>query len=1499
MTPVSDRATLTWVKGEMTLALAGARTGLAEYVAATDNVASLQRAQRQLHQATGAVKLIGLRSISCVLEEAEQVLLALRAADVDIDLPTASAALQSAFDAIDDALAKRANGQQEELADLWPVYLALGQARHAADIYEADLFFPTAIAKVPTRSSSAQANNDAALESGRIGALRAQFQRGLLSWLSDADPLPGLMLMRAAALAAEARQTKTIQKDFWWIVAVWLATVAEQPTQFDQRMVRSLTARIERQLRHVHAEVSDRLLRAVLYALTQAKQTRLPEAQQIQQAYALTAQAKLLSQETIGQITLPHSASQTDRLKQLSSQLVKLEQALDIFFRDPTQPSVLLPIEPVLQTLASELHALQESQAYALMQEVTHTIHQLLNAGLPGSASKQTMETLAQKISGLGFYLENLQRDGYADFAQALQPLAAAQPVKPTLSLVPQMIERGQSSASLPDDTVPTPATQALVGASAIVIDQELLEIFLQEADEVVQAQETRIAELQRAPDDIQRLTELRRGFHTLKGSGRMVGLTRLGEVAHALEIVMNLWLRQTRPVTPALFDLLAQSQTHFRQWLTSLRTQAAEPDIQTLLQQAQTVGQAELNALGAMMPFSLTTPDMVHIGSVMISAALYQTFLVEAQTKLDLLEHALKTIESSPSGSIQEPMLRAAHTLTGICGTVQMVSMQALAAALEGALSRLAAHRFPITPHTRTQLTEAVQALQLMYAGIRERATPGDAQPLVSALTLIAPQSSATQQQPAAQDDALDTRLLPLFIQESQELAPQLAANLRGWINAPNDRTWAQAIQRILHTLKGSARMTGAFKVAAKIHALESAVELALHEPATAIQFQPLQHASDEIISDLEALAPAEPAVANHAPAGAPEALNVAPAPVPALAPAAMTLRLSSVALDTLINATGEVAVGRARIENDLLNLKAALKELSENVLRMRREVREIDMAAEASLAAHRKPLETQQDDFDPLEFDRYTRLQELSRMLAESVDDVATVQHTLEQISLSAEATLAQQGRTNRQVQHDLLRIRLVPFESATEPLYRLVRQTAAALGREAHLEIKGVQVELDRMVLEQMTAPLQHLLRNAVTHGIEQPAERLRAGKPAVGQIHLEVQQEGNELSIRLRDDGPGLDLQRIRTRAQQLGLLDATSALSASVLSDFIFKPGFSTAQDLSDYAGRGVGMDVVRTTVIALGGRIQVESTAGQGTQFVIRLPLTTAMAQVVLVRAGGQLWGIPTLLIEHVQHVQLTQLTADHEQGGMLWNEQRYALHRLSQLLSIHPVAAARPLRAHPVLFVRSGAESIALEVEEALGQQEVVVKTLGPQLARMPGLTGVTVIGSGDIVFLLNPITLLMHQPKFPPLAGAVAVLPEVTIATSPEVLVVDDSLTVRKITERLLVREGYRVRTARDGAEAIQMIGVQVPSLVLLDIEMPRMDGLEVLRSLRADAALASLPVIMITSRTTGKLREQADALGVQAFLGKPYQEETLLAQIHASVGLGQPTELARPAS
>ena len=802
---------------------------------------------------------------------------------------------------------------------------------------------------------------------------------------------------------------------------------------------------------------------------------------------------------------------------------------------------------------------------------------------------------------------------------------------------------------------------------------------------------------------------------------------------------------------------------------------------------------------------------------------------------------------------------------------------------------------------------------------------------------------------------DAIDPDLFPIFEEEALELFPQLSGALRQWNQHPGNTSARSEVLRGLHTMKGSARLAGAMRLGELTHRMESEIEHTSQDEVTAAQIEPLNALLDGMqanfdrlrnpqaaaqegfvvrsaevaiapLTDTSFAAPSaavsglpQPALAAMAPLRAANNLAV---PIQRSSTSNQTVRVRSQLLDRLVNQAGEVMITRSRLEAELGQLRGSLGELTGNLDKLRGQLRDIEVQSESQMQSRMALSKETSVEFDPLEFDRFTRVQELTRMMAESVNDVATVQRSIQRTVEATEDDLVAQARQTRELQRDLLRTRMVEFEGISERLYRVVRQAGKDAGKQVKLDITGGSIEMDRGVLDRMTPAFEHLLRNCVAHGIENAQARTAAGKDASGQIIISLHQEGNDVSVEFRDDGAGLDLARIRERAQAQGLLTNDNSIDDNEAANLIFKPGFTTATQVTELSGRGIGMDVVRSEVYALGGRIETSTSAGQGTSFKLVMPLTTAVTQVVMLRIGNLSIGVPANLVEAVRRATPKELQVAYNTGAFDVAGEALPFFWSGALLQHSRASDAVQGKTIPVLIFRSAAQRIVAHVDEVLGNQEVVVKNLGPQLSRLPGLAGMSVLASGAVALIYNPVALaaiygaqartmsadkaeahvledgvtdVVARDLGGDAAPVVPLVPANPISVSqpsvPLILVVDDSITVRRVTQRLLQREGYRVALAADGLLALERLAEEIPSVVLSDIEMPRMDGFDLVRNMKADPRWAKLPVITITSRIAEKHREHAMSLGVDHYLGKPYSEEELLSLIRRYTSIEMP--------
>jgi chemosensory pili system protein ChpA (sensor histidine kinase/response regulator) len=1426
---------------------------------------------------------------------------------------------------------------------------------------------------------------------------------------------------------------------------------------------------------------------------------------------------------------------------EMKGNLQQVELSLTIFFSDAGKHNELTPLRRWLSQVHGGFCILSLDVAAKLISPVQQAVERYISGEKP---APEEMVAIASAVSALENYVHGL-----------------AQGQKPDTKNLEEVLRRIDAT---PDQAAQKSVIREAVVPTGVAVreggeDAELLEVFLEEAQEVLETLHEQLETCQRSPHSREELITIRRGFHTLKGSGRMVGLTNLGEVAWAVEKALNKWLQDDKPTSISVLELIGDAEVLFQHWVDKLRSGgSALIDATALIAAAQRIesGAEEVrqSVLEAAPEIEAELSDVV-IGGVTLSPVLFKIATDEASSIIETLQRLVVALRKTEHHVVSYDFVRAAHTLAGVSRSTGFTDISDLASALETWLQEMmdstaeldvlqinlleqsinalaemvsalrskveprarqdlitrlqiikkkqhnvydeeseahaglplheisreeqgeqteqlpsdeihaieTAKQAPLPPHIEpehtadslpdqsrqqneeqpsaeltpddedmdlvayvqrlaqehaseplqwqsaeeppnasadivrlepaAQASEPVQAvpdsnffpsfdLGGVQAGIEPQtvaeqpnatlsesepfsinfddlalssATQADAlahaeramqhktfpeleietgkqeaeflsapqlpeQSLQVAEPLLAGKDEAStvavpsQQKPqtasrpdeelsdSSQDnkkrkiqDDLDEQLLPIFLEEADELYPQLTSELSAWRENPNDMgeglKIARKMQRSLHTLKGSARMAGAMRLGELTHRVEDCLDAAVAEgKQDAALLDELENYFDRIGNALEKLRSgdttedvAEPAAVvvsakKSVMSGQAAAQSEDPGEGTEERRESAVLRVRSDIVDDLVNEAGEISVARSRMEIELNAFKGGLLDLTGSVQGLRKLVREIEMHAEGQMQARAAVAGESAEKFDPLEFDRFTRFQELTRFMSESVHDVQTVQQTLLKNLDETSAAMSAQAKLNSGLQQSLMSIRMLPFSSISQRLYRIVRQTGKELDKKVNLELYGTEIELDRGVLEKMTAPFEHLLRNAIVHGLENAEQREVKGKPPVGNIAMTLRQEGNEVVFEFKDDGAGLDIAKLRQKAVEQGLLQADEVISDEKAMLLIFESGLSTASALTEISGRGVGMDVVLSEIKALGGRIEVSSEPDRGACFTIYLPLTLAVMKALMVRAGNDTYAIPSVMVEQVQQIKPDELQELYRKGQADWQGKSYPLHYLPRLLGDYQ-RTPDSKTYNAILLLRSGDQRMALHLDELSGNREVVVKNVGVQLARLPGIAGATVQANGKVVLILNPVPLAQQAAMAHKFGDNAAVEP---VRRIPLVMIVDDSLTVRKITTRLLTRVGYEVVTAKDGVDAIEKLEDMMPDVMLLDVEMPRMDGFELTKHLRRDDRTKNLPIIMITSRTAEKHRNYALELGVNEYLGKPYQDDELLQNI-----------------
>ncbi|MEA3411888.1 MAG: Hpt domain-containing protein [Pseudomonadota bacterium] len=1064
--------------------------------------------------------------------------------------------------------------------------------------------------------------------------------------------------------------------------------------------------------------------------------------------------------------------------------------------------------------------------------------------------------------------------------------------------------------------------------------DPELLEIFLTEAtqhqrdfDSLIQASVKQRARLPLSD-------ELLRAVHTLNGSARTTGVPAIHELCSPLEAYLQSRKQKFATVGEPAFETVEAVATEIGRVLGVLRDAPANVSVDGELRaRIDTMAEEMIRSVeGAAAPVedaAVALPEPPVVTECVMPAAtlpgtpdmpgeqdqeLAELFLEEATDVMEVGDRALQAwSENADDREAVTELQRQLHTLKGGARMVGYPkSIGDLSHALESMIVEVADGRLSggremfdmmhrsfdrisdMLDHARQgQPVYADAALIAEIAGLRGETEPAEAQ-------------GPLPDMPGEQDQ----ELAELFLEEATDLMEVGDRALQAWSEKTDDREAVTELQRQLHTLKGGARMVGYPKSIGDLsHALESMiVEVAEGRlSGNSDMFGLLRRAFDGISDMLDQARqgnPVYPAVGIleeiarlrgeepvFEPAPVQQGPEVQEAPPVAGTPRSPqpsapqeVIRVKSDLLDNLVNNAGEVNIYHSRLEQQISSFGFNLWELEQTVERLRKQLRQMDIETETQIL-YRYDQDPQKPgheaDFDPLELDRYSTLQQLSRSLGESVNDLISIKDMLRDVVRDSETLLLQQSRVSTDLQEGLMRTRMVQFAGLAPRLRRVARQTAHELGKKVDVHIMGETNELDRSVLDRMVAPLEHMIRNSISHGLEIPEKRRKAGKPETGNVRISVDRDGAEIVVRVADDGGGIDLEAVRAKAYKQGLIGDSDKLSNHDVMQLILESGFSTAGEVTQIAGRGVGMDVVVSEIKQLNGTLTIDSTRGVGTVFTVRLPFTLAINQALLVQLGEDVFAVPLTSIEGIVRISAEDLGDRYEQEGAIYEYagNAYELKYLGTVLGLHQPDLSDPSRMYPVLLVRSGDFRAGLQVDGLIGNREVVVKSLGPQVSKARGISGATILGDGRVVLILDVAGLVRVGAgvKFDYISDRPPVVSEVQT-----IMVIDDSITIRKVTSRMLERNNFAVMTAKDGVDAVSQLQEQKPDLMLMDIEMPRMDGYELATHVRNNPDLKDIPIIMITSRTGQKHRQRAENIGVNKYLGKPYQESDLLGSI-----------------
>lgn len=967
--------------------------------------------------------------------------------------------------------------------------------------------------------------------------------------------------------------------------------------------------------------------------------------------------------------------------------------------------------------------------------------------------------------------------------------------------------------------------------------DPDLLDIFLEEAEELLVGMDEDVNTWSKDASDTSALNNLMRYLHTLKGGANMVSATHIGLIAHNLESIYERIINNQIAVSPALIQIIRLVQDDIADRIQIIRDERVD----------------------------YAAPESIAILGNIVSLA---------QGDADLSVASVTTTAQLEQG-------------------------------------------IEATEDVDTQPELAAEVLQDTIADLaKDDVVIGD--------------DASLKASAESEDEQLHSVVFETFREEAEEILDAADQRLKQWFEQRSDRSILLQLQRAAHSLKGGARMLEIEPVAQIAYQLERAFEqFAVHQfnsnvydallqttlvwlrdaifnadysnydslksSLSAMQFVDVSAQLPERLTHTDLLSPSRSYEFVQGDGTEPPAMSGEWSETTQLDNSNEMIRISADLVEKMIDLSGENSINRSRIEMELGQLGGTLNEMELAIKRLADQLRRMEGELESQIIAKHGSENSRYADFDPLEMDQYSSLNQLSKSLAESASDLVDFKSTLAEKIRDAEGLLLQQSRIQAEIQESLMRTRLVPFSRLLPRLQRIVRQTSSTLNRPTELVVNNTEGELDRTILERLVTPFEHMLRNAVDHGIEDPAQRAAANKPEVGKIELNITRQGTDVVVTFVDDGKGIDDAKIKEKALSLGLIKADQNLDKNEILQYIFHPGFTTAQSVTQISGRGVGLDVVQSEIKALGGHVSVDSTLGQGTIFSIRVPTTVAVSDALMVKVGDQQFAVPLAQIDRIVRIAPTTLESyfNSNEDFFQIDNQNYKLRYLSEFVGNQPL----PRLSHvghslPVLLIKgSTGQSIALLVDQLIGSRgQIVVKPIGQQFSSIGAIAGATILGDGQVCLILDGQNiarqiLATHRTKQASDQREIQ-----RRNTRRLIMIVDDSVTVRKVTSRLLERQGYDIVTAKDGIDAMEQLENVKPDLMLLDIEMPRMDGFEVTNLVRHHDMHNNLPIIMITSRTGEKHRERAFSLGVTHYMGKPFQEAELLANIEQLLAVSQ---------
>lgn len=1009
------------------------------------------------------------------------------------------------------------------------------------------------------------------------------------------------------------------------------------------------------------------------------------------------------------------------------------------------------------------------------------------------------------------------------------------------------------------------------------VIDPVLLGIYRKEIATHLEALREYINDW-RAGNDRSANHKLIRALHTLKGSSRTASVLQVAELCNFLEDHAKYLQDGELQVDKELVELYDDASAFIEKTVTFLDVPGTElPDNTDLIKRTRAMLEKtrndtptmQIEAPETLQDIMVETPQVDEIFAADViagddSSISVQTIMPEADYDAELLEIFIEEgveildesdntlhewIESPDNMEHVKALQRQLHTLKGGARMAGVAEIGDLSHSIETMLTAIVDNNLDVSEEMFQAMLKAQDRLVGMLDEVRKNQRPAPAAELVKIINAL------------ARGQAVDSILL------QDETAPlsETEAGMPG-IEPPIEEVQIDAIREPEE---------------------EISLEIEIEDPLPVAQTPSANTVAETVPTGNDNVVTLGKTGLSEAPVSEVEAVGEETGKQQQRTRGEM-IRVRSDLLDNLVNFAGEVSIYRSRMEQQTNAFRYNLTELDDTVSRLRGQLRQFEIEAEAQIQFRIEETGGRNADFDPLEFDRFTQMQTLSRGMLESLNDLDSLRGILSNLTRESETLLLQQSRVNTELQEGLMRTRMVPIGGQVPRLRRIARQTAEELGKKVEFYIHGSDNELDRTILERIMSPLEHMLRNAIAHGIEKPAARVAAGKEETGNINLGFAREGSDLVITVVDDGAGINLDAIRNKAIARGILKPGVVVSKDDLLDIILESGFSTAEEVTQIAGRGVGMDVVNNEIKQLGGLLDINTESGKGTTFTISMPMSLSVTRALLVHVGEETYAIPLMGVESVERVSRDEIARmqTESNGTYRWLEHDYNYIHLGAAMGLSDVIMPpEDVKKLPILLVRTGEYRAAIHVDSLVGSREIVVKPVGPQLSTLRGISGATVMGDGGVVLILDMGVLIRlssaaHEKAFTETTEAEPVFEEKRI---PLVMVVDDSITVRKVTTRLLERNNFKTVSAKDGVDALAQLQEYKPDVMLLDVEMPRMDGFELATNIRNDAQLKDLPIIMITSRTGQKHRDRAMDIGVNIYMGKPYSEGELLDNIN----------------